>query len=60
MTDKQFHQLLVDPQTGPKLDAWRAEDARTDADRAERAQRQRNEEIVIRYLRSQWQAEGQR
>lgn len=59
MTRDTFRALMLDPNTPAQLDAMLAEDARTDAERAERERCQRNEEIVIRYLRHQWRLESQ-
>lgn len=60
MTREAFHRLMVDPKRPARLDVMLEQNARTDAARAERAQRERNEAIVTRYLRSQWQAEAKR
>lgn len=64
MTKADFHSLITDPATGPKLDAMLEADARLDAElQAELEvirQRAFQDEQVARYLRSAWRAEGQR
>lgn len=55
MTHEAFHRVLVNPQTGQKLSAWLAEDARTDAERTDREQRARNEELYLAAIRRWFQ-----